>query len=68
MGPLLEDASGTTIGVEIALAANPEFQRDGTTVVDFLEPDKPIFGCDDGAALDTLYAVYERILQHPIRL
>ena len=62
VGPLLEEASGTPLGEQLALAANPEFLREGSAVTDFLEPDKLVFGSDDGAALDALHAVYAPLL------
>ena len=61
--PILEDASGKTDGEEIGLAVNPEFQREGTAVEDFMEPDKIVLGTDgDERALDLLAQLYEPIV------
>jgi UDPglucose 6-dehydrogenase len=61
--PLIEDASGKTAGEEFGLAVNPEFQREGTAVEDFMEPDKLVFGTDgDGRALDRLAELYEPLV------
>ena len=61
--PILEEASGKTHGDEIGLAVNPEFQREGTAVDDFMEPDKIVVGTDgDERALDLLATLYEPIV------
>ncbi len=61
--PILESASGKTDGEEIGLAVNPEFQREGSAVRDFMEPDKIVLGTDgDERALDLLATLYEPIV------
>jgi len=60
-GVLNDELAGAGLerGVDYVLAANPEFQREGTAVTDFLNPDKLVFGTDDeraDAALGELYA------------
>ncbi len=61
--PILESASGKTAGEEIGLAVNPEFQREGSAVRDFMEPDKIVLGTDgDDRALDLLATLYEPIV------
>ena len=61
--PILESASGKTDGEDIGLAVNPEFQREGSAVEDFMEPDKIVLGTDgDERALDLLAGLYEPIV------
>jgi UDPglucose 6-dehydrogenase len=76
--PLIEEASGKTAGEEFGVAVNPEFQREGTAVDDFMEPDKIVLGIpgrepgarqteSDGAdgddrALDLLAELYEPLV------
>jgi UDPglucose 6-dehydrogenase len=45
-------------GEDFLVASNPEFQREGTAVEDFLNPDKLVFGTDDDRALATLHELY----------
>ena len=49
LAPLLESTSGKQVGEEVGLAVNPEFQREGAAVEDFLDPDKIVLGVDDGS-------------------
>ncbi|WP_128225648.1 UDP-glucose 6-dehydrogenase AglM [Halobacteriaceae archaeon SHR40] len=61
--PILEEASGKTDGDGVGLAVNPEFQREGSAVDDFMEPDKIVVGTDgDERALDLLATLYEPIV------
>ncbi|WP_284010335.1 UDP-glucose 6-dehydrogenase AglM [Haloarcula pelagica] len=58
LAPAIADA-GLDRGTDFLVASNPEFQREGTAVEDFLNPDKLVFGADDErsfAALRDLYA------------
>ncbi|MFB6188226.1 MAG: nucleotide sugar dehydrogenase, partial [Halobacteriaceae archaeon] len=45
------------------IAMNPEFLREGTAVEDFQNPDKVVFGADDADALETLYDVFDPLLE-----
>ena len=57
LAPAIADA-GLERGTDFLVASNPEFQREGTAVEDFLNPDKLVFGADDhraSAALQELY-------------
>jgi UDPglucose 6-dehydrogenase len=43
---------------DVAVVSNPEFLREGTAVIDFLNPDRVVIGADDqaaGARVGTLY-------------
>jgi UDPglucose 6-dehydrogenase len=60
--PIVEDAAGMTAGEDLHVAMNPEFQREGTAVEDFLHPDKLVFGSTDPAALDRLHELYAPLL------
>ncbi|UPW00370.1 UDP-glucose/GDP-mannose dehydrogenase family protein [Halorussus gelatinilyticus] len=42
----------------VEVAANPEFQREGSAVEDFLDPQKIVFGTDSDWATERLRAVY----------
>jgi len=52
-------------GDAVAVAANPEFQREGTAVADFLDPHKLVFGTEPGdeRALDALHELYAPVLE-----
>ncbi len=42
------------------VASNPEFLREGSGVMDFLEPDRIIIGVETDRARDTLVRIYEK--------
>ncbi|MFC6952951.1 UDP-glucose 6-dehydrogenase AglM [Halorubellus litoreus] len=52
-------------GDRVSVAANPEFQREGSAVADFLAPDKLVFGTAPGdeRALDALHECYAPLLE-----
>ncbi len=57
--PALEKSSGKRMGKDFGVCANPEFMREGTAVLDFLEPAMTIIGGSDPshtAILRELYA------------
>jgi len=61
--PIIADASDRTPGEDLGVAVNPEFQREGSAVDDFMEPDKIVLGTDgDSRALDLLAECYEPIV------
>ncbi|MFQ3319872.1 MAG: UDPglucose 6-dehydrogenase [Natronomonas sp.] len=61
--PAIEEASGKTDGDEIGIAVNPEFQREGSAVDDFMDPDKIVIGTDgDARALNILAELYEPLI------
>jgi len=45
--PLLEKTSGKTAGKDFHVFYNPEFLREGTSLLDFYEPPKTVIGCID---------------------
>ena len=49
-------------GSGVAVAVNPEFLREGSAVSDFQDPDKVVFGTNEGGGLETLEAVYEPLV------
>jgi UDPglucose 6-dehydrogenase len=57
LAPRISDA-GLERGTDFLVASNPEFQREGTAVADFLNPDKLVFGTDDDRAAATLHDLY----------
>ncbi|MDS0282296.1 UDP-glucose 6-dehydrogenase AglM [Haloarcula onubensis] len=57
LAPRIAEA-GLERGTDFLVASNPEFQREGTAVADFLNPDKLVFGTDDPRATATLQALY----------
>jgi len=58
LAPRIADA-GLERGTDFLVASNPEFQREGTAVADFLNPDKLVFGSDDDRATALLNELYE---------
>lgn len=57
LAPAIAEA-GLTRGEDFLVASNPEFQREGSAVADFLNPDKLVFGTDDDRALARLHDLY----------
>jgi UDPglucose 6-dehydrogenase len=61
--PILEAESGKTVGEDLGVAVNPEFQREGSAVADFLDPDKVVVGTeDDERAAALLRELYEPLV------
>ncbi|MBA2497659.1 MAG: nucleotide sugar dehydrogenase [Acidimicrobiia bacterium] len=48
--PLLEAASGRTVGETLGIAMCPEFLREGSSVSDFFDPPLTVIGADDDRA------------------
>ncbi|MER5774779.1 nucleotide sugar dehydrogenase [Streptomyces sp. NPDC002039] len=57
--PILEKYIGGTAGVDIGIAVNPEFLREGTSVQDFFDPPKTVIGELDPASGDVVEALYD---------
>jgi UDPglucose 6-dehydrogenase len=53
----------STNGLEYDVASNPEFLREGTSVDDFLHPDRIVIGADSTRAADLLREIYEPIVK-----
>ncbi len=61
--PAIETAAGKTDGVDVGVAVNPEFLREGSAVEDFMDPDKIVLGTDgDERALDRLAELYQPLV------
>jgi nucleotide sugar dehydrogenase len=61
---LIDDAlaGGPSGPIPFAVVSNPEFLRQGSSIHDFLHPDRVVLGSDDPDALATVEAVYRPIL------
>jgi len=57
--PALEEASGRSVGDELAVVVNPEFLTEGTAVEDFLHPDRIVVGSTDKDAARTVADLFE---------
>ena len=56
--PVLEKASGKSMGKDFGVCVNPEFMREGTAVADFLEPSMTVIGARDSAHSQMLRELY----------
>jgi GDP-mannose 6-dehydrogenase len=63
--PMLEQASGRTVGRDLGVCVNPEFLREGSAIRDFKSPPFTIIGETDTRAGDVLLRAYEH-LQAPV--
>ena len=52
----------STNGLKYDVASNPEFLREGTSVEDFLHPDRIVIGVDSPRAAELLREIYEPIV------
>lgn len=62
--PILAEASGKRIGLDVGVGMNPEFLTEGRGVEDFMFPDRIVFGGNDNQSLNTLeelYAVFKGV-------
>jgi UDPglucose 6-dehydrogenase len=53
----------STNGLRYDVASNPEFLREGTSVDDFLHPDRIVIGADSQTAADLLREIYQPIIK-----
>ncbi|QSO55436.1 UDP-glucose/GDP-mannose dehydrogenase family protein [Alicyclobacillus curvatus] len=56
--PLLEDM-GFRVGLDVGLAVNPEFLREGHAWEDFVQPDRVVIGCAEDKSRKVLAALYQ---------
>jgi len=58
VAPAIAEHSGKTVGEDLGVVMNPEFQREGRAVEDFLDPDKIVVGATDGRAVEAIRDLY----------
>lgn len=58
---IVADASGRIYGQDFAVVSNPEFLREGTSVLDFFKPPYTLLGSDCDWATEVMRMVYSRI-------
>jgi len=56
-------ASLQTQNIPFAIAANPEFLKEGMAINDFLHPDRIIVGAEDQEALRQLHELYQPLIE-----
>ena len=59
--PLLERASGRTVGRDIGVCVNPEFLREGSAIRDFNQPPFTVVGESDQRAGEVLLRIYQHL-------
>jgi GDP-mannose 6-dehydrogenase len=59
--PILEEAAGMKVGIDLGLCSNPEFLREGSAVRDFFGPPYTLIGQSDEKAGDWLSKLYESL-------
>jgi GDP-mannose 6-dehydrogenase len=59
--PLLEEASGRSVGSDIGVCVNPEFLREGSAIRDFQNPPFTVVGANDARAGDVLLQAYAHL-------
>ncbi len=64
--PILEEASGKTVGVDFGVAFHPEFLREATAVDDFRNPPKTVVGATDLRTARMIGDLYAGIDDEPI--
>jgi UDPglucose 6-dehydrogenase len=52
-----------TNGLQYDVASNPEFLREGTSVEDFLYPDRIVIGVDSPRSAELLHEIYKPIIE-----
>src|SRR2546428_12913696 len=58
---VLRDCLGDTIDGKVALAVNPEFMREGTSIADFEHPSMTLVGCGDDLTADRIRMLYQQV-------
>ena len=63
-----EELARRGVRIPFAVAANPEFLKEGAAVEDFMKPDRVVIGTDDARAIAALRAVYAPFMRNHQRL
>jgi GDP-mannose 6-dehydrogenase len=61
MAAILEEASGKKAGVDFGVCFNPEFLREGTSLVDYDNPPRVVVGGTDSRSVALVAGVYSHI-------
>ena len=56
--PIIEEASGKTVGKDFGIGMNPEFLREGEAIEDFMYPDRIVLGGIDARTHEMMDAIY----------
>lgn len=59
--PALRAGAGGTFSIDLRVAMNPEFMREGTALQDFVLPPLTLVGCEDPATADLLKSLYVEV-------
>ena len=59
--PALREGTGDGFRGELAVASNPEFMREGSSLSDFVRPPFTLVGCAESTTAATLQALYETV-------
>jgi GDP-mannose 6-dehydrogenase len=59
--PQLRDYLQDEFDEKVALAVNPEFMREGTSIADFEHPPMTLVGCDDESSAERLRMLYRQV-------
>ena len=57
--PIIEKASGKKLGIDFSVGMNPEFLKEGEAIVDFMDPDRIVYGASDDRGLTSIRALYD---------
>ncbi len=57
--PIIEKASGKKLGIDFSVGMNPEFLKEGEAIVDFMYPDRIVYGASDSKGLSSIRTLYD---------
>lgn len=57
--PIIEKASGKKLGIDFSVGMNPEFLKEGEAIVDFMYPDRIVYGASDDKGLTSIRTLYD---------
>ena len=57
--PIIENASNKKLGEDFSVGMNPEFLKEGEAIVDFMYPDRIVYGASDDRGLECIRSLYE---------